>query len=157
MRSAIALRRFLQIAVGAILWSFVAGCTNPGTGPTLVLKNDVFTGTLQPLGVDSKQFTVNFAAAPTDLSVILNSLTAVTGGTPVTGITVGIGLGLPSLSACAVQILTPNVTIGQELPLPGGIGAGTYCVQISDCPTGSTGCTPQLTQAVTYNLTVKHY
>ncbi len=151
------MRRFVQIALGAVLWSSIASCTNPGTGPTLVLKNDVFTGTLQPLGIDFKSFTVNFSAAPTDLTVVVNSLTTVTGATPVTGVTVGIGLGLPTSTACAVQVLTPTVALGQNLTLPGGISAGTYCVQISDCPTASTGCTSQLTQPVTYNLTVKHY
>jgi hypothetical protein len=157
MRSAVVARRLVQIALGATLWSSLASCTNPGTAPTLVQKSDVFTGTLQPLGADFKNFTVNFSAAPTDLSVIVNSLTTVTGATPVTGITVGVGLGLPAVTACAVQVLTPNVALGQELKLQGGISAGTYCVQISDCPTGSTGCTSQLTQPVTYNLTVKHY
>jgi hypothetical protein len=157
MRSAVVVRRLVQIAVVAFVWSSLASCTSPGTAPSLVLKNDVFTGMLQPLGFDAKNFTVNFSAAPTDLSVTVNSLTAVTGGTPVTGVTVGIGLGLPTGTACAVQVLTPNVALGQEISLQGGINAGTYCVQISDCPTGQTGCTSQLTQPVTYNLTVKHY
>jgi hypothetical protein len=151
-------RRLVQFVLVAFVWLSLASCTSPGTGPTLVLKNDVFTGTLQPQGADAKNFTVTFSAAPTDLSVTVNSLTAVTGGTPVTGVTVGIGLGLPSaLAACGVQVLTPNVALGQEIKLQGGINAGTYCVQISDCPTGTTGCTSQLTQSVTYNLTVKHY
>jgi hypothetical protein len=157
MRSAVVARRLVQFVVVALVWSSLASCTSPGTAPTLVLKNDVFTGTLQPLGADSKNFTVTFSAAPTDLNVTVNSLTAVTGGTPVTGVTVGIGLGLPTALACAVQVLTPNVALGQKISLAGGISAGTYCVQISDCPTGSTGCTSQLTQPVTYNLTVAHY
>jgi hypothetical protein len=157
MRSAVVARRLVQTALGAILWSFIASCTNPGTGPTLVLKNDVFTGTLQPLGADSKNFTVNFSAAPTDLTVIVNSLTTVAAAAPVTGVTVGVGLGLPTATTCAVQVFTPNVALGQQLTLPGGIAAGTYCVQISDCPTGATGCTSQLKETVTYNLTVKHY
>src|SRR5262245_18606341 len=123
-RSAVA-RRLVQFVAVVLVWSSLASCTSPGTGPTLVLKNDVFTGTLQPVGADAKNFIVNFSAAPTDLSVTINSLTAVTGGTPVT-VTVGIGLGLPTtigvppVPACAVQVLTPNVAVGQVISLQGG-------------------------------------
>jgi len=48
-------------------------------------------------------------------------------------------------------------TLGQELFAPSGASPGTYCIQIFDCPTGTTGCTSTLTEAVTYSMTVKHY
>ena len=77
--------------------------------------------------------------------------------TPVTGITIGIGVGAVSGANCALQIQSSAATLGQELFAPNGASAGSYCVQIFDCPTGATGCTSTLTEAVTYTMTVKHY
>ena len=92
-----------------------------------------------------------------DLSVTVNSLTTVANATPVTGITIGIGFGTVSGSTCAAQIQAPAAPLTQELFAPNGASAGAYCVQIYDCPTGTTGCTSTLTEAVTYSMTVKHY
>ena len=93
----------------------------------------------------------------TDLSVTVNSLSTVAGSTPVTGITIGVGIGTVSGAICSLQLQTPVATLGQELFAPNGASAGTYCVQIYDCPTGATGCTSMLTEPVTYTMTVKHY
>jgi hypothetical protein len=137
---------------------FAPGCgdSNPAA-PTPVAQSESFTGTLQPLGTDFKTFTIAYTQAPTDLSVTVNSLTTVGNATPVTGITIGIGLGTVSGSTCATQIQAPAAPLNQELFAPNGASAGAYCVQIYDCPTGSTGCTSTLTEAVTYSMTVKHY
>lgn len=134
-----------------------AGCTADSTGPSPVPQNDTFTGTLQPQGVDFKTFTVNFTAAPTTLSVVVNSLTTVANSTPVTGVTIGVGFGIVSQGACVVQIFNPAAPLGTDQAVPGGIDAGTYCVRISDCPQGITGCTSVLTEPVTYSMTVKHF
>jgi len=149
-------------ALGAILIPLLASCTTPGgsgSGPSPVPKTETFTGTLQPAGLDSKTFTVTFTAAATELSATVNSLTTVAGSTPVTGITIGVGFGVPTGVACAVQIQTPSATLGQELAVPGGVNSGTYCVQISDCPpsASTTGCSSKLTEPVTYSMTVKHF
>jgi hypothetical protein len=151
-----AVTRLASIALGAILLSFAAGCGS-ATAPSPILATENLTGTLQPLGTDFKTFAVTYTQAPTDLSVTINSLTTVAGQTPVTGVTIGIGFGTVANSACAVQVSTPTATLGVELFAPNGANAGTYCIQISDCPTGTTGCSSVLTEAVTYSMTVKHY
>ena len=50
-----------------------------------------------------------------------------------------------------------GAAIAGTLFAPNGAASGAYCVQIFDCPTGATGCTSQLTEAVNYSMTVKHY
>ncbi len=125
--------------------------------PVLTQQTETFTGRLEPLGVDFKTFTVTYTTSPTELSITVTSLTTVANATPVTGITIGVGLGTVTGATCSLQLQTGVAPIGQELPVPNGASAGTYCVQISDCPTGSTGCTSTLTEAVTYSMTVKHY
>jgi hypothetical protein len=149
--------RLSPIAFGAILLGLISSCNKTPTAPTPVLQTETFTGTLQPLGLDVKTFAVVYTQSSTDLSVIINSLTTVTGSTAVTGITMGIGFGAVSGSTCSLQVQTPVATLGQELFAPNGASPGTYCVQIFDCPTGTTGCTSTLTEAVTYSMTVKHY
>jgi hypothetical protein len=117
----------------------------------------VFTGTLQPLGVDFKTFTISYAQGSTDLSITVNSLTTVAASTPLTGVTIGVGVGTVSGATCALQVQNPAAVIGQELFAPNGANAGTYCVQIFDCPTGTSGCSSTLTEPVTYSMAVKHY
>ena len=150
-------RRVLPIALCATVFFAGAGCGGSPTAPTPVAKTETLTGTLQPLGIDFKTFTIAYAQGTTDLSVTVNSLSTVAGSTPVTGITIGVGIGTVSGAACSLQLQTPVATLGQELFAPNGASAGTYCVQIYDCPTGATGCTSMLTEPVTYTMTVKHY
>jgi hypothetical protein len=149
-------RRTLPIALCATALFAIAGCGGSPTAPAPVAKTDTFTGTLQPLGVDFKTFTIS-ATGTTDLSITVNSLALVAGGTPVTGITIGLGVGTLASAVCSLQVQTPVAVLGQELFAPNGASAGTYCVEIYDCPTGATGCTSNLTEPVTYSLTVKHY
>jgi hypothetical protein len=153
-----AMARLAPIALGAILLALVTSCNSDSpTAPSPVLQTETFTGTLQPLGIDFKTFAVAFTQSSTDLSVIVNTLTTVAGSTPVTGITIGVGFGSVTGSTCSLQVQTPVANLGQELFAPNGASPGGYCVQIFDCPTGATGCTSQLTEAVTYSMTVKHY
>jgi hypothetical protein len=149
--------RLSPIALGTILLAVVTSCNKSPTAPTPVLQTETFSGTLQPLGLDIKTFAVVYSQSSTDLSVIINGLTTVAGSTPVTGITIGIGFGAVSGSTCSLQVQTPVAVLGQELFAPNGASPGTYCVQIFDCPSGTTGCTSTLTEAVTYSMTVKHY
>jgi hypothetical protein len=148
--------RLSLVAACATVISLGAGCGSP-SAPTPVLQTESFTGTLQPLGIDFKTFTIAYSQGTSDLSVTVNSLSTVATTTPVTGITIGIGIGAVSGTACVMQIQTPVATLGQELFAPNGASAGTYCVQIFDCPTGATGCASTLTEAVNYSVTVKHY
>jgi hypothetical protein len=146
----------LPIALCATALVTIAGCGGSPAAPAPVVKTDNFTGTLQPLGVDFKTFTIA-ATGTTDLSITVNSLATVAGGTPVTGITIGLGVGTISAGVCSLQVQTPVAVLAQELFAPNGASAGTYCVEIYDCPTGATGCTSMLTEPVTYSMTVKHY
>jgi hypothetical protein len=151
-------KRFSSVTLAVTLGLLGAGCgSNNSTAPSPILSTETFTGTLQKQGTDFKTFTVAFTASPTELSVIVNTLTTVANSTPVTGITIGVGFGSVSAGACSVQIGNPTATLGQELFVPNGASAGTYCVLLSDCPTGATGCTSTLPEAVTYSMTVKHY
>jgi hypothetical protein len=152
-----AVARLSPIALGAILLALVTSCNKTPTAPDPVLQSETFTGTLQPLGLDFKTFAVVYSQSTSDLSVTVNSLTTVTGSTAVTGVTIGVGFGSIAGSACSLLVQTPVATLGQELFAPSGASPGTYCVQIFDCPTGTTGCTSVLTEAVTYSMTVKHY
>ena len=149
-------RRVLPIALCATALLIGAGCGGSPAAPAPVAKVETFTGTLQPVGADFKTFSI-VAQGTSDLSVIVNSLTTVAAGTPVTGITIGVGFGTVSGGICALQIQNSVATIGQELFTPGGASNGGYCVQIFDCPPGAPGCTPTLTEPVTYSMTVKHF
>jgi hypothetical protein len=140
----------------ALLLCLAAACDSPAA-PTPTLQTENFSGTLQPLGLDFKTFTIGYTQGSTDLSITVNAMTSVANATAVTGITIGIGVGAVSGSSCVLQIQSPAATLGQELFAPNGASAGSYCVQIFDCPTGATGCTPTLTEAVNYTMTVKHY
>ena len=103
-----------------------------------------------------QNFNITYTQGTSDLSITINSLTT-SAGSPVTGITIGVGFGTLSGSACVLQITAPAATLGQELFAPNGASAGSYCAQIFDCPSGATGCTPTLPEPVTYSMTVKHY
>jgi hypothetical protein len=151
-----AVTRLASFALVALVVTLCTGCGS-ATAPSPTQQTETFTGTLQPLGSDFKTFAVSYTQGTTDLSVTVDSLKTLAAGSPVTGITIGIGFGNVSGSTCALQIQTPVANLAMELFAPNGASAGSYCVQIFDCPTGTTGCSSMLTEAVTYSLTVKHY
>jgi hypothetical protein len=145
-----------RLASLAIVLAIASGCGS-ATAPSPTLQTETFTGTLQPLGLDFKTFTITYSQSTSDLSVSIDTLKKVSDGSAVTGITMGIGFGNVSGTTCALQVQTPVAALSQELFAPNGASAGAYCVQIYDCPTGTTGCSSTLTEAVTYSITVKHY
>jgi hypothetical protein len=151
-----AARRLVSFTLVAAALTFGTGCGSV-TAPSPVLKTETFTGTLQPLGLDFKTFNITYTASTSDLSVTIDSLKTVADSTAVTGITIGIGFGAVSGSTCALQVQTPTAALAQELFAPNGASAGTYCVEIYDCPTGTASCSSMLTEPVTYSMTVKHY
>jgi hypothetical protein len=151
-------RRLAAVPFVALVLSAASSCNaNKGTAPSLTLRTETFTGTLQPGGIDAKTFTVAFTAAPTELTATVNSLVAINGSRPITGITIGLGFGVPAQSGCFVQLQATAAALGQDLSVPGGVNAGTYCLQISDCPANTTGCSSTLSEPVTDSMTVKHY
>jgi hypothetical protein len=149
--------RVFSIALCATALFLGSGCGGSPTAPTPVAKTETFTGTLQPATADFKTFSIAYAQGTSDLSITVNSLVTVANSTPVTGITIGVGVGTISGAICALQVQNVAATLGQELFAPNGASAGSYCVQIFDCPPGAPSCTSMLTEPVTYALTVKHY
>jgi hypothetical protein len=139
------------------LLSIIASACGSATAPSPTQQTEIFTGTLQPLGLDFKTFSIVYSQSTSDLSVSIDSLKKVSDGSSITGITMGIGFGTISGSTCSLQVQTPVAALAQELFAPNGASSGTYCVQIFDCPTGTTGCSSTLTEPVTYSITVKHY
>ncbi len=117
-------RPVLPIALCATVLSISAGCGGSPVAPTPVAQTENFTGTLQPLGFDVKTFTIVYTQGSSDLSVTVNSLSTVAGSTPVTGITIGVGVGTMSGATCSLQLQTPVATLGQELFAPNGASAG---------------------------------
>ena len=148
--------RLAPLGLAAVLLASAAGCGS-ATAPSPTLQTETFSGTLQPLGTEFKTFNISYTQSSSDLSVIVDSLKSTAIDSAVTGITIGVGFGTVSGSTCALQIQTPVAKLGEELFAPNGASAGAYCVQIFDCPTGTTGCSSTLTEAVTYSMTVKHY
>jgi hypothetical protein len=135
----------------------VSSCGGTPNEPDPVQQTETFTGTLQPLGIDYKTFTIAYARGTSDLSVTITSLSTVANSTAVTGITIGIGFGTVSGTTCSMQIQAPAANLSQELFAPNGASAGAYCVQIFDCPTGTANCSSTLVEPVNYSMTVKHY
>jgi len=131
------------------------GCKNSNT-PSPVQVTEKFTGTLNPRSNDFRTFTVNYTYNATEADITVNSLATVANQTPVTGITIGIAIGLLSATnTCVEQTFNRAATIGQSYPQ--SVTAGQYCAQISDCPPNTIGCTSNLTEPVTYTMTVVHY
>lgn len=103
---------------GALLAGGCAGTDNGVTGPS---TTDTFTGTLLASGNISYAVTVK---ANGELDLTLTTLT------PQTTITVGLGIGLPQGSSCAVFTAAENAKVGSTLPA--SVTPGTYCVLVYD-------------------------
>jgi hypothetical protein len=121
-----------------VLSLLLAGCNdNPtASGPR---TTETFTGVLQPQASVVHGFTVQQAGT---LDMTLTSLS------PLTSITVGFGVGLPSGTAgCDLQLgYTESARVGATLS--GAIDPGSYCVALYDVG--------NVSQAVTYTITVIH-
>ena len=88
-------RRLVVVTPCVILLSLAGACGGTPTAPDPVLQTENLTGTLQPLGVDFKTITIAYTQSATDLSITVTSLATVANATPVTGITIGLGIGQP--------------------------------------------------------------
>jgi len=111
------------------------------TTPAATTTTETFTGTVQPnFGVDFHSFTV---AQTGTVSVTLTAA-----GPPAT-IFMGLGIGTPSSSTCAVisgdSTIAPASATAQ---LSGTVSAGSYCVQVYDVGNE--------TAPVLYSVTVAH-
>jgi len=101
---------------------------------------ETFTGTVPVGGLSFSQFTMGQTGS------VMITMTAA--GPPAT-IQMGLGVGQPSTSTCALipgdSVITPASTGAQ---LQGTLSAGTYCIQVYDVGN-------QLAP-VTYSVTVVH-
>jgi hypothetical protein len=122
------MRRFIPVAFALML--IAVACDNSGsdssstTSPSVPITTETFTGTVPVGGSDFKSFTV---AQSGTVNVTLSAA-----GPPPT-ITMGLGVGTPSSTACALlsggSTQTPAGTAPQ---LTGSLTPGPYCVLVGD-------------------------
>ncbi len=109
------------------------------TTPTATLSTDTFNGTVAVKSRDVHAFTV---AAQGAVTVVL------TAASPPATIVMGVGIGTPSGSNCAVLAgASANAAAGGGPPA-GILTAGSYCVVVYDVGNEAS--------AVTYTVTVNH-
>jgi len=138
------MKRLLLILLALALTT--AACSGSDSTPTVTTPaanttTETFTGTVQPnFGVDFHSFTVAQAGTV--------SVTLTAAGPPAT-IFMGLGIGTPSASTCAVisgdSTIAPASATAQ---LSGTVAAGSYCVQVYDVGNEAA--------PVTYSVTVAH-
>jgi len=126
--------------------AMAAACTSSSpastvTSPSATTTTETFTGTVQPnFGVDFHTFTVAQSGTA--------SVTLTAAGPPAT-IFMGVGIGTPSATTCAVisgdSTIAPASATAQ---LTGTLSPGSYCVQVYDVGNQSA--------PVTYSVTVAH-
>jgi hypothetical protein len=140
------IRAFGALALAATLASLTAcGSSTPLVAPTPVvtLTTETFSGTVDVMGADFKNFT---AAQAGELDITLTAA-----GPPAT-IQMGLGVGTPSGTTCAlftgVAGALVTVPAGTTPQIFGTIAAGPYCVQVYDVGN-------QLA-SITYIVTVTH-
>ena len=121
-----------------------AGCDNeienaPGPTEPNPTTTDTFTGTLNPNGAMTHQFTV---VASGDVTARITEIT------PDPTIKVGFVLGTIAGTTCQSSVFKDEVLQGEAL-IARVSGPGTLCVRVHD-PNG------KLTAALNYSLTVEH-
>jgi hypothetical protein len=134
----------LTLLTFALTMAVACTSSDPGSTvapPSATTTTETFSGTVQPnFGVDFHTFTV---AQSGTVSVTLTAA-----GPPAT-IFMGVGIGTPSATTCAVisadSTIAPASATAQ---LSGTLSPGSYCVQVYDV---GNQVTP-----VTYSVTVAH-
>jgi len=120
------------------------GCTSStastaATSPTAV-TTETFNGTVNVGGSDFHTFTSTQSG---DVNVTLNA------ASPPSTIFMGVGIGTPSASTCALLSGgTADTQAGTTSQLSGTLDAGTYCVEVFDVGNE--------TAPVSYTVTVAH-
>ena len=112
------------------------------TGPSTAPTTETFTGTVPIGGSDIHTFTIVLSNGQVNITL--------TQAGPPSTIYMGLGIGTPSGSNCALlsggSVATPAGTVAQ---LVGTTPAGAYCVAVFDAGNQSAD--------VTYSVTVTHY
>ena len=139
------MKRSQSLYVLLALAMSVSACSNGSTSGTTVTPaaptvTETFPGTVSYLGTDFHPFTVGQGGTV--------NVTLTAAGPPPT-IWMGLGIGTPSTTTCALiqgdTTPTPGATTAQ---LSGSLSAGTYCVQVYDVG--------NLLAPITYSVTVAH-
>jgi hypothetical protein len=129
----------LASACGSSSSSSSSTSTPSTTAPTATLVTDTFNGTVAVKSLDVHAFTVSAQGAVT---VVL------TAASPPAAIVMGVGIGTPSGSNCALLAgASANAAAGGGPPA-GILTTGSYCVVVYDV--GNQAST------VTYTVTVNH-
>jgi hypothetical protein len=128
------------------LTATMAACTGSNSPtatvatPTAPTSTETFPGTVQVGGVSFSPFNVSQAGTVT--------VTLTAAGPPST-IWMGLGIGTPSATTCAVIQADSTITqAGATAQLSGTLTAGSYCVQVYDIG--------NQVAPVTYSVTVAH-
>jgi hypothetical protein len=109
------------------------------TAPTAALVTDTFNGTVAVRSRDVHAFTVTAQGAVT---VVL------TAASPPATVVMGVGIGTPNGSDCAVLAGASGNAAAGGGPPAGIVTAGAYCVVVYDLGSQAS--------AVTYTVTVNH-
>jgi hypothetical protein len=133
--NAIGVKRLAAVAAIAILLGACGGSSS--SNPTGASTTDTVTGTLLATGSSTEDVLVGGTGV---LVVTITSLS------PQSNITVGLGLGLPSGSSCAILNYTATATVGSALSIP--VSQGIWCWSLIDTGTVAGG--------VDYTVTVSH-
>lgn len=150
----------VRVSIVLLAAGALAACSGSTTSPTTsttpsgTVTNEVFAGTVPAPGNGGLQtaanpFTVNVGNG--NISVTLTSaVETLPDGTLLPTVTMGLGLGTWSNGTCTSQPNTFTTAQGGSVAqITGTIGAGSYCVQVSDV-------TNQL-GPVAYAVALSHY
>jgi hypothetical protein len=125
-----------RVAAMAVIALLVGGCGGSSTSPSSTTTVDTVSGTLTATGSSTEDVLVGGNGV---LLVTITSLSQ-------PNITVGLGLGLPSGSSCAIVNFTGTAGVGSALSIP--VSQGIWCWSLID--TGS------VIGGVDYTVTVSH-
>lgn len=117
--------------------------TSPSPIESKTMTEQSFSGTLDPHGQRFYSFT---ATEGTSLIVLLGSLS--TGSAPATSVRIGLGVGTPAGTGCAVResVVTAAALTAQ---LRTSVAKGIHCVTVYDTGT--------LTESVSFALRFSYY
>jgi hypothetical protein len=126
--------------------------TTATTSPSQTIVTDVLLGTVPtPVGgvlqSDTKPFTVGQGGGTVTITLTSANET-LPGGTLLTTVVVGLGVGTLSGTTCTLLSPATPVAAGASSSLSGTLAAGSYCTVVSDV-TGQVG-------PVAYAVTVAH-
>jgi hypothetical protein len=134
----------MRLCLPALLVCCVAatGCSgssdSSSTSPTQTINNDTLVGTVQPpvngvLQSSSNNFTVGQGGGTVSVTLTSATETLPSGAGLLPNVTMGLAVGTSSISGCtALANAYTTAQPGASPQLSGQLGAGSYCVIVSD-------------------------